>query len=73
MPEYHNNLRKVSYASGGKRQKFMNSYATFEKQEAFNKRNSRYAYAANKSKTYPKVQGGKLQNNDWFRSKVYQR
>jgi hypothetical protein len=73
MHEYNNNLQKVSYSSDRGYQQAVNPYDREERRDLFRKRNNRYV--ANKTKSYPKmrINVGRLQNDDWFRSKVYQR
>lgn len=74
MHEYNNNLKKLVHISDKSQyQESVNSYYRDGKRDLSYKKNNRYLL--NKSKSYPKtrVNVGKIQNDDWFRRKVYQR
>ncbi len=73
MHEYHNNLRKVAYSSNSEYRQTEDLYGTNQRGLLSHKRKNRYAATPNK--IYPKIRvnTGRFQNNDWFRSKVYHR
>jgi hypothetical protein len=74
MHEYNNNLKKFAYATNSAiYKKSANPYDGYDQKNLFRKKSNNHV--VNKNKNYPniRVNVGKLQNNEWFRSKVYQR
>jgi hypothetical protein len=71
MYEYNANLRKVAY-SVSYNKKYLNSYRKSSSQDLFTKKNDRYLVSRNKNSS-KRINADRIQHEDWFESKVYQR
>ena len=71
MYEYTSNLRKVAY-SVSYNKRHLNSYHKSSSQDLFSKKNDRYVVSRNKNSPKP-IHAERIQHDDWFQSKVYQR
>jgi hypothetical protein len=71
MYEYNANLRKVAY-SVSYNKRYLNSYRKSSSQDLFTKKNDRYVVSRNKNSS-KRINADKIQHEDWFGSKVYQR
>ena len=71
MYEYNANLRKVAY-SVSYNKRYLNSYRKSSSQDLFTKKNDRYLVSRNKNSS-KRINADRIQHEDWFESKVYQR